>query len=181
MSYLVDLEGEGDEYNGLITQEQLDFANQEEAKLESSTLDDQPNEEEKIKKEDKPTEEGQSKLQGEPKLEAESKLEDSKEEEEIFFHFARTQPRCNETGELAFDVSFTDSKECFRIPITEFFDLEEKTVAYEEVSNYINDKISVASRFPYKNRKCICCYRKSVIGDVLCRKCSPIYHDVVFA
>lgn len=165
MSYLVDLEGEGDDYNGFMTQDQLDFSNEEEAKLQSSILGNRAN---------KSTEENKHE-------EDKSEEEEKQEEEEIIFHFARTQPRCNETGELAFDVSFTDSKECFRIPITEFFDLEEKTVVYEEVTNYINDKISVASKYPNIKRKCICCYRKSVIGDVLCRKCSPIYHDVVFA
>lgn len=172
MSYLVDLEGEGDDYNGFMTQEQLDFANEEEAKLQSSILSNVSKEEQ-----EKDNSEKEHKSEKEDKSEEQEK----QEEEEIIFHFARTQPRCNETGELAFDVSFTDSKECFRIPITEFFDLEEKTVAYEEVTNYINDKISVASKYPNIKRKCICCYRKSLIGDVLCRKCSPIYHDVVFA
>tara|TARA_R110002072_G_scaffold206706_1_gene364472 strand:- start:2381 stop:2716 length:336 start_codon:yes stop_codon:yes gene_type:complete len=96
-------------------------------------------------------------------------------------HFARSQPRMAETNELAFDISYDGGEEWLRVPITSFFDLEDNTVAYDEITDAINDMSSVASAFPYRNRKCICCRNKAVKGELLCHSCKPFYNSIITA
>ena len=95
--------------------------------------------------------------------------EPTEEAKRPVIHFARSQPRIPHTQELAFDISYDGGSEWLRVPITSFFDLEDYSVAYDEITDAINDMRQVASNFPSRNRKCICCHRKAVSGEILCR------------
>ena len=107
--------------------------------------------------------------------------EPTEEAKRPVIHFARSQPRIPHTQELAFDISYDGGSEWLRVPITSFFDLEDYSVAYDEITDAINDMRQVASNFPSRNRKCICCHRKAVSGEILCRSCKPTYHALVVA
>lgn len=107
--------------------------------------------------------------------------EETEETKRPVIHFARSQPRIPDTQELAFDISYDGGSEWLRVPITSFFDLEDNSVAYDEITDAINDMRQVASNFPSRNRKCICCHRKAVSGEILCRSCKPTYHALVVA
>ena len=108
-------------------------------------------------------------------------IQEQEQEQEPIIHYARSQPRMSETEELAFDISYDDGVQWSRVPITSFFDLKDNTVIYEEITHIINDMRKVASNFPSRNRKCICCHRKAVSGEILCRSCKPTYHALVIA
>ena len=108
-------------------------------------------------------------------------LSKAEEPKRPVIHFARSQPRIPDTQELAFDISYDGGSEWLRVPITSFFDLEDNSVAYDEMTYAINDMRQLASNFPSRNRKCICCHRKAVSGEILCRSCKPTYHAIVVA
>jgi hypothetical protein len=108
-------------------------------------------------------------------------LSKAEEAKRPVIHFARSQPRIPDTQELAFDISYDGGSEWLRVPITSFFDLEDNSVAYDEITDAINDMRQVASNFPSRNRKCICCHRKAISGKILCRSCKPTYNAVVTA
>ena len=93
---------------------------------------------------------------------------------------SRTMLRDPETREASFDISYADGS-WSRVPITALMDLNDLTFTHEAVSDAINDWIQVARNYPTKRRNCICCSRRSVKGSVLCTRCTPKYHAIVYA
>ena len=102
----------------------------------------------------------------------------------IYVWTSRSQPRDQETGEIAFDISYnvgTPEESWSRVPITALMDLADKTVAHEEVAEAINDWIEVAKKHPKIRRNCICCNNRTIPSKILCRDCIPTYGPTIDA
>ena len=81
----------------------------------------------------------------------------------MYVYTARSYLR-HSTGPAAFRVQFDDGEE-EKLPITWFMDLDFQTISHDTVTDFINDQIKIAEDYPDKNRKCLCCARKSVRGQ----------------
>ena len=97
---------------------------------------------------------------------------------------ARSQPRDQETGAIAFDISFdigSEKESISRVPIQALMDLEDNSFPYEEVTKAVNDWIDKAKRFPHTRRNCLCCWKRASKGKVLCQGCNTQFGDVIYA
>ena len=95
-------------------------------------------------------------------------------------HVARSQPRCQETGAICFDVTYRDGS-WSRVPIQAFIDLEDATFSHEAVADAVNDWVATAKRYPFTRRNCLCCNGRATKGKVLCTKCAPKWSEAVYA
>jgi|MDTC01.1.fsa_nt_gb hypothetical protein len=105
-------------------------------------------------------------------------------EEEVKVWVARSQPRDQETGAVAFDISFnvgTEKESISRVPIQALMDLEDNSFPYEEVTEAVNDWIEKAKRFPHTRRNCLCCWNKATKGKVLCKGCNTDFGELIYA
>ena len=104
--------------------------------------------------------------------------------EEVKVWVARSQPRDQETGAIAFDISFnvgTEKESISRVPIQALMDLEDNSFPYEEVTEAVNDWIEKAKRFPDTRRNCLCCWKRATKGKVLCQGCHTKFGEVIYA
>ena len=100
----------------------------------------------------------------------------------VYVWTARSQPRDLETGEIAFDISYDSKKSDWsRVPIRALMDLSDNTFAHEDIAFAVNDWIDVAKKYPYNNRKCLCCSMRAIKGKVLCSSCNMKYGATVYA
>ena len=105
-------------------------------------------------------------------------------EEEVKVWVARSQPREQGTGAIAFDISFnvaTEKESISRVPIQALMDFENNSFPYEEVTEAVNDWIEKAKRFPHTRRNCLCCRNKATKGRVLCVECNPKFGELIYA
>ena len=105
-------------------------------------------------------------------------------EEEVKVWVARSQPRDQETGAVAFDISFnvgTEKESISRVPIQALMDLEDNSFPYEEVTEAVNDWIEKAKRFPHTRRNCLCCFKRATKGKVLCKGCNTDFGKLIYA
>ena len=105
-------------------------------------------------------------------------------EEEVKVWVARSQPRDQETGAVAFDISFnvgTEKESISRVPIQALMDLEDNSFPYEEVTEAVNDWIEKAKRFPHTRRNCLCCFKRATKGKVLCQGCNTEFGELIYA
>lgn len=93
---------------------------------------------------------------------------------------SRSQPRCQETGAICFDVTYQDGS-WSRVPVQAFMELEDLTFTHGEVAEAINDWIEVARRVPHARRNCICCWRRAIKGQILCTSHNRQYREIVYA
>lgn len=104
--------------------------------------------------------------------------------EEVKVWVARSQPRDQETGAIAFDISFnvgTEKESISRVPIQALMDLEDNSFPYEEVTQAVNDWIEKANRFPHARRNCLCCWERATKGKVLCQGCNTEFGELIYA
>lgn len=97
---------------------------------------------------------------------------------------ARTQPRDQETGSIAFDMSFnvgTDDEMKLRVPIIALMNMNDNSFPYEEVTEAVNDWVDTAKRFPHTRRNCLCCWNRATKGKVLCQGCHTNFGEVIYA
>jgi len=92
---------------------------------------------------------------------------------------SRSQPRCQETGAICFDVTYQDGS-WSRVPVQAFM-REDLTFTHGEVAEAINDWIAVARRVPHARRNCICCWRRAIKGQILCTSHNRQYREIVYA
>ena len=93
---------------------------------------------------------------------------------------SRSKPRDPESGSICFDVIYIDGS-LSRVKIQDFIDLDDNTFLYDEVTTAVNDWIRVAETFPHTRRQCLLCRRRSMIGEVLCKRCKPVWGPAVYA
>lgn len=104
--------------------------------------------------------------------------------EEVKVWVARSQPRDQETGAVAFDISFnvgTEKESISRVPIQALMDLEDNSFPYEEVTQAVNDWIEKAKLFPHARRNCLCCFKRATKGKVLCQGCNTEFGELIYA
>ena len=104
--------------------------------------------------------------------------------EEVKVWVARSQPRDQETGAIAFDISFnvgTEKESISRVPIQALMDLENNSFPYEEVTEAVNDWIEKAKQFPHTRRNCLGCWKRATKGKVLCQGCHSDFGEVIYA
>ena len=104
--------------------------------------------------------------------------------EEVKVWVARSQPRDQVTGAIAFDISFnvgTEKESISRVPIQALMDLEDNSFPYEEVTEAVNDWIEKAKRFPDTRRNCLCCWKRATKGKVLCQGCHTKFGELIYA
>ena len=106
------------------------------------------------------------------------------DESNTYVWTSRSQPRDQETGEIAFDISFNvglDDEEKKRVRITTLMDLDDLSFEYEEVTDAVNDWLAVAKNYPDIRRNCLCCRRRATKSKVLCGWCGPKYGPTIEA
>lgn len=111
-------------------------------------------------------------------------VDDDQPVEEVKVWVARSQPRDQETGAVAFDISFnvgTEKESISRVPIQALMDLEDNSFPYEEVTEAVNDWIEKAKRFPHTRRNCLCCFKRATKGKVLCQGCNSEFGELIYA
>lgn len=104
--------------------------------------------------------------------------------EQVKVWVARSQPRDQESGAIAFDISFnvgTEKESILRVPIQALMDLEDNSFPYEEVTEAVNGWIDTAKRFPDTRRNCLCCSKRATKGKVLCKGCHPKFGELIYA
>ena len=103
-------------------------------------------------------------------------------EEKVKVWVARSQPRDQETGAIAFDISFEyENWMMHRVSIIDLMDLEDNSFPYDEVTQAVNHWIDVAKRFPHTRRKCLSCNKRATKGKVLCGACHMRFGKVIYA
>jgi hypothetical protein len=177
-----EIEGDGDEYNGPMTDARLAYLIElQEEENTAAHQSDTSGDEEIAKKLQKEEDESDTSGDEEFAKKFQQELEIKKEEDIIHFHISRSQPRIYDSGEIAFDISYNDTDDWHRVPITQFFDMEEKAISCQQVTDFINDAIEVAKEYPNNKRNCLCCDKKALKSFVLCRQCTPKYESIVYA
>ena len=102
--------------------------------------------------------------------------------EKVKVWIARSQPRDQETGAIAFDISFEYANwKMHRVSIIDLMDLEDNSFPYDEVTQAINNWIDVAKRFPHTRRNCLSCNKRATKGKVLCGACHMRFGKVIYA
>ena len=93
-----------------------------------------------------------------------------------------TWHRNQETGEILFEYedAFVPSSRT-SVPITALMDQENLTFYYQSVSDTVEVWTQFAAQYPTRRRTCICCNRHAIQGSVLCSRCTPTYHAIVYA
>jgi len=104
--------------------------------------------------------------------------------EQVQVWVARSQPRDQVTGSIAFDISYnigTNNVTKLRVPIQALMDLEDNTFPYEEVTEAVNDWIATAKKYPKTRRNCLCCWQRATKGRVLCGECNIKFGELIYA
>ena len=105
--------------------------------------------------------------------------DDPPHEDVVNVWVARTQPRDQATGAIAFDISYNEAK--LRVPIQALMDLEDNSFPYEEVTDAVNDWIATAKEYPHTRRQCLCCWERGTIGRVICVECNAKFGELIYA
>lgn len=130
-------------------------------------------------------------LENEPTLvrqngfhEKDNPMLESNSKSEISILISRSYSRDAKTGEILFDISYNYKSNKIitnKIGLTNFIDLNDNTVEYQQIADAINNWINVAKKYPNVKRHCLCCNNRTIKSFVLCKSCKPKYYDSIYA
>ena len=116
-------------------------------------------------------------------LEVKKQIEKTKEEESTQrVHSSRSQPRDALTGALQVDIIYNEgsiNEVCIRWSIRVLIDELNREIPLMGVNTLVKDWKKTAMIWPKKKRLCLCCWRNTVPGSVLCKTCTKKFGDII--
>ena len=95
---------------------------------------------------------------------------------------SRSQPRDALTGAIQVDIIYNEgsiNEACIRWSIRVLIDELNRKIPLMGVKTLVKDWKKTAMIWPKKKRLCLCCWRDTVQGSVLCKTCTIKFGDII--